>query len=307
LLLGREADPEVARGDIDEACTLLRDSLEPQYIGLLASLETELERRLGNLDAARAATTRGIDRIQFCSDDGTRIALIATSGLAVEADAAVRACDIGDDDACDSARARAEFLAELVEAAAEESPRPVELAYAAKARAELARAQGEDDPRLWREAADAWVAVENPYPRAIALWRQAQAELERSARPAATASLLEAQGIARELGSRWLADEIDGLASRARLNLAAAEAVPAVEPIAEPVPFDLTPRELQVLELVVSGATNREIGERLFMAEKTASVHVSRILAKLDVRSRTEAAAVAHRHGIGAELDTAQA
>ncbi len=62
-----------------------------------------------------------------------------------------------------------------------------------------------------------------------------------------------------------------------------------------------------MLELVVSGATNREIGERLFMAEKTASVHVSRILAKLDVRSRTEAAAVAHRHGIGAELDTAVA
>jgi DNA-binding NarL/FixJ family response regulator len=42
------------------------------------------------------------------------------------------------------------------------------------------------------------------------------------------------------------------------------------------------------------------------MAEKTASVHVSRILSKLDVRSRTEAAAVAHRHGIGVELDTAQ-
>ena len=62
----------------------------------------------------------------------------------------------------------------------------------------------------------------------------------------------------------------------------------------------------QVLELLVSGATNREIGERLFMAEKTASVHVSRILSKLDVRSRTEAAAVAHRHGIGVELDTAE-
>jgi DNA-binding NarL/FixJ family response regulator len=41
------------------------------------------------------------------------------------------------------------------------------------------------------------------------------------------------------------------------------------------------------------------------MAEKTASVHVSRILTKLDVRSRTEAAAVAHRHGIGAEVDLA--
>jgi DNA-binding NarL/FixJ family response regulator len=63
-------------------------------------------------------------------------------------------------------------------------------------------------------------------------------------------------------------------------------------------PFGLTPREREVLAMVAEGATNREIGERLFMAEKTASVHVSRILAKLDVRSRTEAAAVAHRHGL---------
>jgi DNA-binding NarL/FixJ family response regulator len=58
-----------------------------------------------------------------------------------------------------------------------------------------------------------------------------------------------------------------------------------------------------VLELLSVGCTNREIGERLFMAEKTASVHVSRILAKLEVRSRTEAAAVAHRHGIGGALE----
>jgi DNA-binding NarL/FixJ family response regulator len=66
----------------------------------------------------------------------------------------------------------------------------------------------------------------------------------------------------------------------------------------EETPFGLTARERQVLALVASGATNREVGERLHMAEKTASVHVSRILAKLDVRSRTEAAAVAHRHGL---------
>jgi DNA-binding NarL/FixJ family response regulator len=60
-------------------------------------------------------------------------------------------------------------------------------------------------------------------------------------------------------------------------------------------PFGLTARELQVLSLVATGATNRQIGETLFMAEKTASVHVSRILAKLGVHSRTQAAAVAHR------------
>jgi DNA-binding CsgD family transcriptional regulator len=64
-------------------------------------------------------------------------------------------------------------------------------------------------------------------------------------------------------------------------------------------PFGLTPRERQVLALVADRATNREIGAQLYMAEKTASVHVSRILAKLDVRSRTEAAAVAHRLGLG--------
>ncbi|MGH2950366.1 MAG: response regulator transcription factor, partial [Solirubrobacteraceae bacterium] len=63
-------------------------------------------------------------------------------------------------------------------------------------------------------------------------------------------------------------------------------------------PFGLTPRERQVLELLAGGATNRQIGETLFMAEKTASVHVSRILSKLDVRTRTEAAAVAHRQGL---------
>jgi predicted ATPase/DNA-binding CsgD family transcriptional regulator len=305
LALGREVDEDAARCDIEDARELLRDALEPQYIALLASLEAELERRAGRLDAARAAATRGIDRIQFCSEDGTRIAIIAVAGLAVEADAAVRACDVDDGDACQAARARAEFLAELARAAAEESPRPVESAYSAQAEAELARALGEDDPELWREAAAGWAAIERPYPRAVALWRQAQAELERGARPAATGSLAEALALARELGSNWLSTEIEGLASRARLNLAAAVPPDAAEVAAEPVPFDLTPRELQVLELVVAGCTNREIGERLFMAEKTASVHVSRILSKLDVRSRTEAAAVAHRHGIGAELDTA--
>ena len=60
----------------------------------------------------------------------------------------------------------------------------------------------------------------------------------------------------------------------------------------------ISPRERQVLALVAEGATNREIGAALFMAEKTASVHVSRILSKLGVRSRTEAAALAHRHGL---------
>ena len=57
----------------------------------------------------------------------------------------------------------------------------------------------------------------------------------------------------------------------------------------------LTPREAEVLALVAAGQTNRQIGEELFVSEKTASVHVSNILRKLGVSSRVDAAAVAQR------------
>ena len=102
------------------------------------------------------------------------------------------------------------------------------------------------------------------------------------------------------MGAHWLAGEARGFLGRARLPLPeGCDDVPEPEAAAfDADPFGLTPREREVLAMVAEGATNREIGERLFMAEKTASVHVSRILAKLDVRSRTEAAAVAHRHGL---------
>ncbi len=57
-----------------------------------------------------------------------------------------------------------------------------------------------------------------------------------------------------------------------------------------------------MLALLAAGRTNREIGAELYMSPKTASVHVSRILSKLDVKTRTEAAGVAYRLGL---LDTA--
>jgi DNA-binding NarL/FixJ family response regulator len=60
----------------------------------------------------------------------------------------------------------------------------------------------------------------------------------------------------------------------------------------------LTPREVEVLALLVAGQTNREIAETLFISQHTAGVHVSHILAKLAVRTRTEAAAAAHRLGL---------
>ncbi|NUP34025.1 MAG: response regulator transcription factor, partial [Streptomycetaceae bacterium] len=64
----------------------------------------------------------------------------------------------------------------------------------------------------------------------------------------------------------------------------------------------LTPRERDVLRLVVDGRSNRQIAEELFISVKTASVHVSNILGKLEVSSRGEAAALANRLQL---LDTA--
>jgi DNA-binding CsgD family transcriptional regulator len=90
------------------------------------------------------------------------------------------------------------------------------------------------------------------------------------------------------------------LAQRGRIALEA----PADPAVAEPqVPsvaasLGLTRREAEVLALVAAGRTNRQIGQELFIAPKTAGVHVSRILAKLGVAGRGEAAAVAHRLGL---------
>lgn len=60
----------------------------------------------------------------------------------------------------------------------------------------------------------------------------------------------------------------------------------------------LTAREGDVLRLLTRGRTNRQIGEELFITGKTASVHVSNILAKLGAASRTEAVAIAYREGL---------
>jgi len=64
--------------------------------------------------------------------------------------------------------------------------------------------------------------------------------------------------------------------------------------------FRLTERELEVLRLVAAGRSNRDIAAELFISAKTASVHVSNILAKLGVHTRIEAAAIAYQAGVTA-------
>jgi DNA-binding NarL/FixJ family response regulator len=297
LALGR-GEHDTARLLLDQARDVAADTREPQWIGPLGSLRAELERRTGDLEAARAAIDDALDRLDFCSQDVARMARVAATGVRVEADAAVRARDLGEDPSFAVGSAAA--LIARVEACAE-GERPVEAAFLASARAEEARAKGEDDPDLWTAAVAAWEALGRPYRAAQALRRKAEALLARGEREAAASNALEALTAAQRIGAAWLASEIEGFALRARLRLepdesSPAPALPATD--AGEDPFGLTPRERQVLALLADGRTNREIGQSLYMAEKTASVHVSRILSKLDVRSRTEAAALAHRVGL---------
>jgi DNA-binding CsgD family transcriptional regulator/tetratricopeptide (TPR) repeat protein len=301
-ILLADGEHDHVRATLDRVIDVVAGSREPQFIGWIGSLRGELERRCGDLTTAAATIDDALDAIEFCSEDLARISRLSETGTSIEADAAQRARDLGDEDAAELAISRAEgFVARLEGCAA--GDRPVEAARLANGRANLARARGAADPELFAAAAAAWHALSRPYPAAIARLRAAETLVAKGEREEAAAQLAEVVRAAMALGATWLSAEAEGLASRARLPLpasAAASVAAVVEDSAgEDDPFGLTPRERQVIALVASGATNREIGAQLFMAEKTASVHVSRILAKLDVRSRTEAAAVAHRLGLG--------
>ena len=138
------------------------------------------------------------------------------------------------------------------------------------------------------EAAAAWEAINQPYPAALALVHAAALALSApGGREAAAARLRRAAPLAERLGARPLADRIADLSRRA----------------GDPQPGDaaatgdrlgLTGREFEVLGLVAAGQSNRDIATALFISPKTASVHVSNILAKLGASTRTEAAAKAH-------------
>ena len=142
----------------------------------------------------------------------------------------------------------------------------------------------------WRSAVTALRQL--PAPAHLAPYaglRLAQHLVAGRERVEAKAVLTTALGQARDLGAGLLSGRLAALAQRAGLSASAETQNPI---------GGLTPREVEVLGLVAAGRSNGEIGSTLFISTKTASVHVSNILAKLGVNGRGEAAAVAHRAGL---------
>jgi DNA-binding CsgD family transcriptional regulator len=165
-------------------------------------------------------------------------------------------------------------------------------------RAEASRVEGAGDPAAWVESIAAWEAIAFPYPAAYARLRLAEAALAAGDDATAAGALAASWETAISLGARPLAAALTRLARRARVALPGAEAGVPDTSAGAGGDRALTPREREVLGLVAAGRTNRQIGEELFMSEKTASVHVSRILAKLEVSTRGEAGSVAHKLGL---------
>jgi DNA-binding CsgD family transcriptional regulator len=183
-------------------------------------------------------------------------------------------------------------------------------AFGLLAAAEDARRRGTDDRDTWRGVAAAWQAAGQPYREAYARLREAEAALRAGRREQAARALAACQALASQLPSAPLLTMAGELARRARLTprvgsrtgpagpAGAAGSAGAADPSAAGARFDLTGRETEVLARLVTGDSNRQIARALFISERTVAVHVSRILDKLGVRNRTEAATAGARLGL---------
>ncbi|HTC70309.1 MAG TPA: AAA family ATPase [Acidothermaceae bacterium] len=175
------------------------------------------------------------------------------------------------------------------------APTPSLSAFVALCRAEASRTTG-PDPDLWRAAAESWDAACQPYPAAYCRWREAEYLLgARLDRKRATESAQRAWRSSVEIGTPLLRARIERLAERARITLAPAAVDATATTRSVAADLGLTPREVEVLAQLAKGRTDRQIAEELFISKKTASVHVSNLLRKLDAANRIEAAEIGQR------------
>ncbi len=190
----------------------------------------------------------------------------------------------------DTATELVELARSVADAGGEARPQgPEGQAWLARAEAEWIRATTGPDAAAWEKAVAAF-DYGDVYELARCQFRYAEALLAADRREEATAPARTARETAARLGAAPLLARLDTLIRRGRLGEQA--------PVAGDLPSPLTAREQDVLRLLALGRSNRQIGEELFITGKTASVHVSNILAKLSAASRTEAVAIAYRQGL---------
>ncbi|AZM51011.1 hypothetical protein DMB38_26960 [Streptomyces sp. WAC 06738] len=288
------------RGDVDRAGELLAEAreaagasqAEPQGSYRMVQIGARILMERGRYDEARAMLAEGLVKLPELGHESYLWQLLV-SAAAAEGDA--RGLP-------GTAAGRDELLDRLERAAGQlDTPTPIWVAWQRYFVAELARARGGSEVALWEAAASALEPLERPHELGWVRYRWAEALLAGGAavpvRERAARLLGQAYAAAQALGAAPLRDGVEQLAARARIPLAAPGDAAAQAPApADPAEaLGLTARETDVLRLVTAGRSNRQIAEELFISPKTASVHVSNLMAKLGVSNRGEAAAVAHR------------
>jgi DNA-binding CsgD family transcriptional regulator len=178
-------------------------------------------------------------------------------------------------------------------------PSPWLLALGALCRAESTRLR-QSDATAWSVAAAAWRTLGDPFHVAYCRFREAEALLAgRADRRPATEALTDAWQSARRLGAAALTARCERLAERARIALDDPRGPSASPRQRAAADLGLTARESEVLELLACDRADRQIADELFISKKTASVHVSNILRKLDVRDRWHAGEIGRSAGLG--------
>jgi ATP/maltotriose-dependent transcriptional regulator MalT len=146
----------------------------------------------------------------------------------------------------------------------------------------LARGQAKEALVELREACRRWQEIEAPYEEARTRLLLADAYRALADEDAVLMELDAADAVFRRLGADWDSRTVTDRRGSAT------------------PPAGLTQRELEVLQLVAAGRSNREIAAELFLSERTVHRHMSNILAKLEVPSRVAATAFAYEHGLTA-------
>lgn len=303
VLVGRGQFDEAAR-HLDRLDSQLEGSADTQWIAPAAAARAEYAIWTGDATTALQSISDGLARTQLSfGANVSRIGPLLALGIRAAADVVdvhrARRSSAPTQSPSSQAEGHMAQMQGIRDEIAARWPALLRLAepFHALCRAELTRLEGRSDPGAWANSADLFESLPLPYTAAYARFREGEASMSGRAgtRDAARAraALGNALAIATTLGAEPLRDVVEAAAKRGGLDLTGDEPRKRSAGAA-----GLTSREQEIVGLLADGLTNREIGDRLFITEKTASHHVSNVLAKLHVRSRAEAAVEAIRLGI---------
>ena len=287
------------RGDRDRAHALLAEAearpVDPLHRWFLDRAAAESRLALGEWAEAAGLAERALSGAPTALWEARFVMYGTVAEVELALDARARREPLDPDATAARLRGRIDAARDAARAGQGTEAAPDSAAHLAHAAATVTRLH-DSDPEAWAEAARRWVHLGDPFWLSTARVREAEAAAAHGETARAAEALREAHQLGASLPSEPLLTDIEAVSRRTRLSVEA-----PVARVLESSAIDqlgLTAREAEVLSLVAAGQTNRQIGEALFVSEKTASVHVSNILRKLGVSSRVDAAAVAQRLGV---------